>query len=55
MGREVRRTAAPGAAINFYFERGKVRFEVNLVAAQAAQLRISSRLLQLARIVARPD
>ena len=37
--------------INFFLENGKVRFEINRTAAERAGLRISSRLLQLARIV----
>jgi len=37
--------------INFKIERGKVRFEINLEAAEREKLRISSRLLSLAHIV----
>ena len=40
---------AQGGAINFVVEGGRVRFEINQSAAERAGLRISSRLLQLAR------
>jgi hypothetical protein len=40
-----------GGAISFSFERETLQFEVNLVAADSAHLRISSRLLALARRV----
>ena len=40
-----------GGHINFFVEDERLRFEVNLDAAQAAGLRLSSRLLKLARIV----
>lgn len=36
-----------GGAINFVLEGGRVRFEINPQAAERAQLKISSRLLQL--------
>lgn len=39
-----------GGIINFVIDGGRVRFEINPQAADRAQLRISSRLLQLARI-----
>lgn len=38
-----------GGIINFVLEDGKVRFEINQDAATQADLRISSRLLRLAR------
>jgi hypothetical protein len=38
-----------GGAINFILDGGRVRFEINQAAAARAQLRISSRLLQLGR------
>jgi hypothetical protein len=41
---------ADGGIIRFFLDDGKVRFEINPQAADRAQLRISSRLLQLARI-----
>jgi hypothetical protein len=40
---------AQGGAINFVLEESRVRFEINQAAAARAQLRISSRLLQLGR------
>ena len=40
-----------GGIVNFFLEDGKVRFEINRNAAERAGLRISSRLLHLARIV----
>jgi hypothetical protein len=40
---------AQGGAINFVLDDGRVRFEINQAAAERAQLRISSRLLQLGR------
>ena len=43
--------AAQGLVAGFYREGDKIRFEINVDAARRAQLTISSRLLQLARIV----
>jgi hypothetical protein len=43
--------AARGGMVNFYTESNKVRFEVNPAAAEEAGLRISAKLLGLARIV----
>lgn len=40
-----------GGMIGFLLEENKIRFEVNLDAAQNAQLKISSRLLNLAKSV----
>jgi len=40
-----------GGEINFMVEEGKIRFEINRVAAERAKLRISSKLLSLARSV----
>jgi hypothetical protein len=40
-----------GGVIQFYLEDRKVRFEINLAAAQRAKLQISSQLLKLARVV----
>ena len=39
-----------GGIIRFFTADGKVRFEVNVKAAEAAHLKISSKLLKLARI-----
>ena len=44
-----------GGIINFTLEQGKVRFEINRLAAERANLRISSRLLQLARLTDGPE
>lgn len=43
--------ASQGGIIGFYEEGGKVRFEINLDAAQQSKIQISSQLLKLARIV----
>ena len=43
--------AANGGVINFKLEAGRVRFEINVDAAEHAQLQISSKLLSLAQIV----
>ena len=43
--------AKRGAMVNFYLENGKVRFEINLDVARQGGLKISSKLLSLARIV----
>jgi hypothetical protein len=39
-----------GGVIRFYEEDNRVRFEINLEAAEAARLKISSKLLRLAKI-----
>ncbi|PYV15768.1 MAG: hypothetical protein DMG21_14080 [Acidobacteria bacterium] len=43
--------AGLGGVINLTVEENKLRFEVNLDAAERAGLKISSKLLSLARIV----
>ncbi len=43
--------ARDGGMIGFYDEGSKVRFEINPEAVESANLRISSRLLKLARLV----
>jgi hypothetical protein len=43
--------AEQGGALNFYLEEGKVRFEINDCAARRENLKVSSKLLRLARIV----
>ena len=43
--------ATSGGVINFVMENDRVRFEVNLEAANQAHLRISSKLLVLAKLV----
>lgn len=40
-----------GGAINFIMHEGKVRFEINVTAAEKAGLKISSKLLNVAKIV----
>jgi hypothetical protein len=48
---EVQGFASGGGVINFKLEGGRVRFEINLQAAEQAQLHISAKLLSLAEIV----
>jgi len=43
--------AQRGAAINFFVQRKRVRFEINRKAAKRAGLKISARLLRVARVV----
>lgn len=43
--------AQRGAMVNFFAEQGKLRFEINLDAARQGGVKISSKLLALARIV----
>jgi hypothetical protein len=43
--------ATSGGAINFFTDGNKIRFEINPGAAEAAGLRVSSRLLRVAKIV----
>ncbi|MGO9647835.1 MAG: YfiR family protein [Terriglobales bacterium] len=43
--------AALGGAINFVLDEGRVRFEINLKAAELAHLKISARLLTVAKVV----
>jgi hypothetical protein len=43
--------AAEGGAINLKLEDGKLRFEINVAAAQGQQLHISSKLLSLAEVL----
>ena len=40
-----------GGVIRFVVDRSKIRFQINLEAAQAARLTVSSKLLRLAEIV----
>lgn len=40
-----------GGIIRFYTEQNKVRFEINITAAKAAGIEISSKLLRLAKLV----
>lgn len=43
-----------GVVINMYIEDEKVKFEINLEAANKSEIKISSRLLSIARIVKNP-
>ncbi|HEV2386613.1 MAG TPA: YfiR family protein [Candidatus Acidoferrales bacterium] len=43
--------AGQGGVVNFYLEQDRVRFEINVSAAARSRLKISSKLLALARIV----
>jgi len=43
--------AADGGSINLKLEDGRVRFEINVAAAQRQQLHISSKLLNLAEVI----
>ncbi|HEV2195707.1 MAG TPA: YfiR family protein [Candidatus Acidoferrum sp.] len=52
---EMGQFAARGGMIQFSLEEKQVRFEVNLEAASEADLKISSRLLVLARVVKDPN
>jgi hypothetical protein len=40
-----------GSMINFFKDRGKVRFELNLAAADRAHLKFSAKLLQVGKVV----
>jgi phosphohistidine swiveling domain-containing protein len=40
-----------GAVVSFYIENNKVRFEINVQTAKQQQLKVSSKLLSLAKIV----
>jgi len=42
-----------GGTVNFFLEENKIRFEINAEIAKQDQLRISSKLLSLAKIVGR--
>ena len=48
---EVKQFAQRGGIINFIIKQNKIRFEINLDAAQQAKLKISSKLLKLAKII----
>ena len=52
---EMAQFAARGGMIQFSLEEKQVRFEVNLEAAAESDLKISSRLLVLARVVKDPN
>ncbi|WP_052566826.1 YfiR family protein [Candidatus Magnetobacterium casense] len=44
--------ASRGVMVNFYLENDKIRFEINIEAAQTAGLKISSNLLKMGKIIA---
>lgn len=46
--------ARRGGIVGFYAEAGKIKLEINPDAAHAANLKISAKLLELARTVSRP-
>jgi hypothetical protein len=48
---EIDQFANNGGIINFFIEENKLRFEINVDAASRARIRISSKVLQLARII----
>jgi hypothetical protein len=48
---EIEWFAKEGGIIHLTLEEGKVRFEVNVAAAERARLKISSRLLRLAKVI----
>ena len=51
---ETQDLARHGAVINFRIEDNRVRFDINVDAAKRSHLTISSKLLNLARIVRNP-
>jgi hypothetical protein len=46
--------ARRGGMVGFYFEAGKIKLEINADTARAANLKISAKLLEVARTVATP-
>ena len=46
--------AQRGVMVNFYLENSKIRFEINLEAANLAGLKISSNLLRMGTIISPP-
>jgi len=51
---ETKGFATNGGTLNFYKQQNKVRFELNRGAAQRAELKISSKLLRIAKFVPAP-
>lgn len=43
-----------GGALRFFLADNKVRFEINLPAAEQAHLKLSAKLLSLARVIGKP-
>jgi len=48
-------SARQGSVIGFYIEQRKVRFAINIEAAKRAGLKISAKLLKLAKIIKVPE
>ena len=48
---EMKQFARSGGMINFTVRESKIRFEINVDAAERAKLKISSKLLKLAKII----
>jgi len=48
-------SARQGAIIGFFIERKKVRFAINIEAAKRAGIKISAKLLKLAKIIKVPE
>jgi hypothetical protein len=46
--------ARSGGIVGYYFDEGRIKLEINLDAARAANLRISAKLLEVARTVTKP-
>lgn len=43
--------AERGGSIGFYLENNKIKFEINMLALRQAQLKVSSKLMRLAKII----
>ena len=46
--------AGRGVMVNFYLEGGKIRFEINPNSANRAGLKVSSKLIQIGKLVSTP-
>jgi len=46
--------AGRGVMVNFYLENGKIRFEINLESANRAGLKVSSKLIQIGKLISTP-
>jgi hypothetical protein len=44
-----------GGCLRFFIEESRVRFEINLPATERARLKLSSKLLNLARVIGKPS
>jgi hypothetical protein len=47
--------AYQGGIVGFYVEAGRIKLEINPDAARAAKLRISAKLLEVARTIPPPN